>query len=44
MLHLEQKGEYAVILEPDGMNVAADRGWMEHVEELVGRGSVQPVG
>ncbi len=38
------KGEYAVILEPDGMNVAADRGGMEHVEELVGRGSVQPVG
>jgi DNA polymerase-3 subunit alpha len=44
MLHLERKGEYAVILEPEGMNVAADRGWVEHVEELVGRGSVQPVG
>ena len=44
MLHLERKGEYAVILEPEGMSVAADRGWVEHVEELIGRGSVQPVG
>jgi DNA polymerase-3 subunit alpha len=44
MLHLECKGEYAVILEPEGMNVAADRGWVERVEELLGRGSVQPVG
>jgi DNA polymerase-3 subunit alpha len=44
MLHLERKGEYAVILEPEGMSVAADRGWVERVEELVGRGSVQPVG
>jgi DNA polymerase-3 subunit alpha len=43
MLHLEHKGEYAVILEPEGMNVAADRGWIERVEELIGRGSVQPV-
>ncbi|HEY3628192.1 MAG TPA: DNA polymerase III subunit alpha, partial [Terracidiphilus sp.] len=42
MLHLERKGEYAVILEPEAMNVAADRGWVERVEELVGRGSVQP--
>jgi DNA polymerase-3 subunit alpha len=44
MLHLERQGEYAVILEPEGMSVAADRGWVEHVEELIGRGSVQPVG
>ncbi len=44
MLHLERKGEYAVILEPEGMNVAADRGWVERIEELIGRGSVQPVG
>jgi hypothetical protein len=35
MLHLEKKGEYAVILEPEGMSVAADRGWVERVEELV---------
>ncbi len=44
MLHLEKKGEYAVILEPEGMSVAADRGWMERVEELIGKGSVQAVG
>jgi DNA polymerase-3 subunit alpha len=44
MLQLEKKGEYAVILEPEGMNVAADRGWVERVEELVGKGTVQAVG
>jgi DNA polymerase III subunit alpha len=43
MLHLEKKGEYAVILEPEGMSVAADRGWVERVEELVGKGTVQAV-
>jgi DNA polymerase-3 subunit alpha len=41
MLHLEKKGEYAVILEPEQMNVAADRGFVERVEELVGKGTVQ---
>jgi DNA polymerase-3 subunit alpha len=44
MLHLEKKGEYAVILEPEGMSVAADRGWVERVEELFGKGTVQAVG
>ena len=44
MLHLEKKGEFAVILEPEGMSVAADRGWVERVEELFGKGSVQVVG
>ena len=44
MLHLEKKGEYAVILEPESMSVAADRGWIERVEELVGKGTVQVVG
>jgi DNA polymerase-3 subunit alpha len=44
LLQLEKKGEYAVILEPEGMNVAADRGWVERVEELAGKGSVQAVG
>ncbi|HEY1256412.1 MAG TPA: hypothetical protein VGF01_16670, partial [Terracidiphilus sp.] len=43
MLNLEKKGEYTVILEPDGMSVTADRGWVERVEELVGRGTVQAV-
>jgi DNA polymerase-3 subunit alpha len=41
MLHMEKRGEYTVILEPEGMSVAADRAWVERVEELVGRGSVQ---
>jgi DNA polymerase-3 subunit alpha len=44
MLHLEKKGEYAVILEPEGMSVAADRGWVERAEELVGKGTVQALG
>jgi DNA polymerase-3 subunit alpha len=43
MLHLQKKGEYEVILEPEGMSVAADRGWVERVEEMVGKGSVQAV-
>jgi DNA polymerase-3 subunit alpha len=41
MIHLKKAGEYEVILEPEGMSVAADRGWVERVEELVGRGAVQ---
>ena len=44
MLHLDKKGEYAVILEPEGMSVAADRGWVERVEDLVGKGTVQVLG
>ena len=44
MLHLEKKGEYAVILEPEQMSVAADRVWIERIEELTGKGTVQPVG
>ncbi len=41
MLHLQKKGEYEVILEPEKLSVAADRGWIERVEELVGKGTVQ---
>jgi len=44
LLRLEKKDEFAVILEPEGMSVAADRGWVERVEELAGKGSVQAVG
>ena len=44
MLHLEKKGEWAVILEPPGLNVAADRTWVTRVEEITGKGSVQAVG
>ena len=41
MMHLQKKGQYEVILEPAEMKVAADRGWVESVEELLGRGAVQ---
>ena len=44
MLHLEKKGEYAVILEPEGLSVSADRVWVERVEELLGKGTVQALG
>jgi DNA polymerase-3 subunit alpha len=44
MLQLEKKGEYTVILEPEGMSVAADRAWVDRVEELAGKGSVQAMG
>ncbi|MFZ0303053.1 MAG: DNA polymerase III subunit alpha [Terracidiphilus sp.] len=44
MLQLEKKGEYAVILEPESLSVAADRTWVERVEQIVGRGAVQAMG
>jgi len=44
MVHLQKRGEYEVILEPEQMSVAADRGWVERVEELVGKGCVQALG
>jgi DNA polymerase-3 subunit alpha len=43
MVHLEKKGEWAVILEPEKMSVAADKGWVERMEELLGKGTVQPL-
>jgi DNA polymerase III subunit alpha len=44
MLQLEKKDEYSVILEPESMNVAADKTWLARVEELVGKGSTQVLG
>jgi DNA polymerase-3 subunit alpha len=44
MLQLEKKDQFSVILEPDQMAVAADKGWIERVEDLTGRGTVQIVG
>jgi DNA polymerase-3 subunit alpha len=41
LLDFEQKDEYLVVLEPEGMGVAADKGFVERVEELVGRGAVR---
>ena len=43
MIFLEKKGEFQVILEPEQMSVAADRCWIERVEELTGKGTVQPL-
>ena len=41
MLCLDKKGEYSVVLEPEGMNVAADRTWVARIEEIIGKGTVQ---
>jgi DNA polymerase III subunit alpha len=44
MIFIEKKGEFQVILEPEHMSVAADRCWVERMEELTGKGTVQPLG
>jgi len=44
MLHLEKDNHWAVILEPEEMSVTADKGWIERMEALVGRGKVQGLG
>jgi DNA polymerase-3 subunit alpha len=44
MIFMEKKGEFQVILEPEQMSVAADRCWVERMEELTGKGTVQPLG
>ena len=41
MINLESRGEYCVMLEPEGLSVAADRGFIERAEELLGQGAVQ---
>ena len=41
MMHLQKKGHYEVVLEPAGISVAADRAWVESMEELLGRGAIQ---
>jgi DNA polymerase III subunit alpha len=41
MINLERRGEYCVTLEPEGFSVAADRGFIERAEELLGQGAVQ---
>jgi DNA polymerase-3 subunit alpha len=41
MLNLEQTGEFCVVLEPAEMKIAADRGFIERAEVLLGRGMVQ---
>src|ERR1700761_1378019 len=41
MITLESRGEYCVMLEPEGLSVAADRGFIERAEQLLGLGAVQ---
>jgi DNA polymerase-3 subunit alpha len=41
LLDLEQRDEYLVVLEPEGIGVAADKAFIERVEELVGTGAVR---
>ncbi len=43
MINLEQRGEFAVMLEPEGLSVAADRVFIERAEQLLGRGAVQAI-
>jgi len=41
MLNVEQKGQYCVVMEPEGLKVAADRAFIDKAELLLGRGMVQ---
>ncbi len=41
LLDFEQADEFLVVLEPEGLGVAADKGFVERVEEVVGAGSVR---
>ncbi len=41
LLDLEEPGEFCAVLEPHDVRVAADRLFIDHVEELVGRGGVR---
>lgn len=41
MINLESRGEYLVMLEPEGLTVGADRGFIERAEQLLGQGAVQ---
>jgi DNA polymerase III subunit alpha len=41
LLDLEEPGEFCAVLEPHGIMVAADRLFIDNIEELVGRGGVR---
>jgi len=43
LLDLEEPGEFCAVLEPQGITVAADRLFIDRVEELVGRGAVRVI-
>ena len=41
LFDLERKGDFTVVMEVEGYNVLPDRSFINHVEELCGRGSVR---
>ena len=43
LLDFEEPSEFCAVLEPAGLKVAADRLFIDRVEELVGRGSVRVI-
>ena len=43
MINLEQRGEFEVMLEPEGFTVGADRIFIERAEGLLGRGAVKVI-
>jgi DNA polymerase-3 subunit alpha len=43
LLDFEQPDDFMVVLEPEGLSVAADKGFVERVEELVGHGAVRVI-
>ena len=43
LLDLEEPGEFCAVLEPQDVMVAADRLFIDRVEELVGRGAVRVI-
>ena len=43
LLDMEEPGEFLVVLEPKDLAVAADKGFIERVEELVGSGGVKVI-
>jgi DNA polymerase-3 subunit alpha len=43
LLDLEEPGEFCAVLEPAGVMVAADRLFIDRVEELVGQGGVRVI-
>ncbi len=43
LLDMEEPGEFCAVLEPQGCRCAADRLFIDRVEELVGRGGVRVI-
>ena len=43
LLDFEQKDDFLVVLEPEGLSVAADKAFVERVEELMGHGAVRVI-